>query len=145
MWNNACGPVSSPWYLWLHSVSSQASGNQLALFHLPSSPLACADLPGPSSAPLCCQKLEPNSVSQWCLPVKCLLTLFLSSQPAFPSSFVCSSFWHEALNISSAPLDFPLCPSSSFHETPLLSVESNWYFLKHIYAKSWCVALCADI
>lgn len=43
-------------------------------------------IPGSSLASLCCLVSEPDSVSQWFVPAKHLFNLFLSSQPAFPSS-----------------------------------------------------------
>lgn len=87
------------WYLLLQTLPSGIGGNHLALFQLSFSRLACADLPGPSSAPFCCLVLEPNSISQWCLPVKSLFTQFLSSQPVFPSSL------HHPTSLSAVAFD----------------------------------------
>lgn len=113
-------------YVW-----SQSSGNQLALSHHSFSPCAFA-------------------VSQWCLPIKCLLTRFLPSLPASSSSP------HSSTSLSAAAFDMkhwifhqllwlsPL-PIQLFSWNPSFVCWKQLVFLKCIYTKSRCVALCADI
>lgn len=116
-----CGTSDYTW--------SQSSGNQLALSHRSFSPFAFA-------------------ASQWCLLVKCLLTQFLSSLPASPSSphplhfFVRSSFWHEALNISSAPLAFPLAHPALFMKPLFCLLKATSIFKVYLYKEPMCSTLC---
>lgn len=75
------------------------------------------------------------------------LVLFLSTSFPFFSTqlhiLACSSFWHEALNISSDPLDSPL-PIQLFLLNPSFVSQTQLVFLKHIYTKNRSVALCAE-
>lgn len=91
-------------------------------------------------------KVSPRSAS---LLSSCSLPLYPPSSTRHPTSLSVAAFWHEALNISSAPLDFPFARPALFMKPPLLSVESNWYYFffspKCIYTKSWCVALWEDM
>lgn len=114
----------------------------------PSSDPPPPQLRRPSLAPFCCFISEPTSLSQWFVPAVSPCSVFLPSSPHHSTFFArcCFLTWTTEYFISYS--GFPLLPIQLFLWNPSfvsLGCFFCFFFLKHIYTKSWCVALSADI
>lgn len=143
MRNNSCGPVSSAWYLWLHTLSGQTIGNQPAFFRTPP--------PSPTQTFPCTFLLlyiRTNlTLTMVCTCCVSLLGFFTIVSPPFhffcPLLLFDMDHWtfHQLLWIP--PFAHPALFMKPFF--CLAWLFFFFFFLKHIYTKSWCVALSADI
>lgn len=79
-------------------------------------------------------KVSPHSVSflSTCFPI--------IGTP--PHLFVCSSFWHEALNISSALLDFPFAHPALFMKPLYCLLKATGTFKAYLYKELMWSTMC---